>query len=115
MSQYEVAIKRGMEIMTTHGFPPTVVTRPMAGGHFGVLRFIEVFDKRNADDVKRVAALNAELCDMALEFGFIPYKTPVWVLKRHREKINANFLALLKRLKTTLDPNGILNPGKWLL
>lgn len=114
-SQWEIGVKRGMEIMMKHGFPPTVVTRPMMGGHFGVLRFITVFDKRNAEEVQRVTALNTELCDIVIDKGFIPYKTPVWVLKRHRDKINANFLALLKKIKATIDPNNIMNPGKWLL
>ena len=45
-SQLKEGVKRGMRLMEEHGFPPIVVTRPMRGGHFGVLRFIEVFDKK---------------------------------------------------------------------
>ena len=102
-----------MQLMEEHGFPPIVVTRPMQGGHFGVLRFIEVFDKNDMEQVKRVTDLNQKLSDLVIELGFFPYKTPAWVIERHRDKIDPNFLRLAGQVRNLLDPNGIMNPGKW--
>ncbi|MEK7865764.1 MAG: FAD-binding oxidoreductase [Planctomycetota bacterium] len=113
VSRWEEGIKRGMAIMEERGWPPIVVTRPMLGGHFGVLRFIELFDKKDPASVKRVAEVNQALADAVIELGFFPYKTPGWVLARHRDKIDPGFLGLLDRVRRALDPNGVLNPGKW--
>lgn len=115
LAQWEEGARRGEEILGQYGFPPAIVVRAMRRGHFGVLRFILAFDKADPEAVARVRAANAALCDMALELGFIPYKTPVWAVQRMLERLDPGFLALLKNLKTLLDPNGIMNPGKWLL
>lgn len=114
-SQWKEGINRGMKLMEEHGFPPIVVTRPMQGGHFGVLRFIEVFDKSDAEQVKRVTQLNEKISDLVIDLGFFPYKTPPWIVRRHRDKIDPNFLNLLTRVRNLLDPTGIMNPGKWPL
>ncbi len=102
-----------MNLMEEHGFPPIVVTRPMQGGHFGVLRFIAIFEKSDEERVKRITKLNEELSDLVMELGFFPYKTPPWVIRRHEDKIDKNFRQLVKRVRNLLDPNGIMNPGKW--
>lgn len=113
ISQWKEGIQRGMQLMQERGFPPIVVTRPMQGGHFGVLRFIAVFDKEDAEQRQRVKELNEALSDLVLELGFFPYKTPPWLIRRHQDKIDPTFLNLLSRVRELLDPNGIMNPGKW--
>ncbi|MBI3271317.1 MAG: FAD-binding oxidoreductase [Planctomycetes bacterium] len=112
-SQWEAGIKAGMRIMEERGFPPIVVTRPMAGGHFGVLRLITVFDKRDEAEVRRVRALNEALADLVLEKGFVPYKTPGWVVRRHAKALDPGFVRVLGAVRNALDPNRILNPGRW--
>ena len=112
-SQWQEGVNRGMHLMEEHGFPPVVVTRPMQVGHFGVLRFIGIFDKSDKDQVARVTKLNEALSDMVIELGYFPYKTPPWVVRRHRDKIDPEYLALLRRIRGSIDPEGIMNPGKW--
>lgn len=115
ISQWKAGVRRAMQLMEERGFPPIVVTRPMQGGHFGVLRFMAVFDKSDGDRVRQVSELNEALSDLVLELGFFPYKTPPWVIRRHRDKIDPNFLRLLDRVRGLLDPDAIMNPGKWPL
>jgi FAD/FMN-containing dehydrogenase len=115
LAQWEEGARRGAEILEPHGFPPAIVVRAMRGGHFGVLRFILVFDKANPEEMVRVRAANAAVCDAVLDLGFIPYKTPGWAVQRMLDRLDPGFLALLRSLKALLDPNGIMNPGKWLL
>jgi glycolate oxidase len=114
-SKWQEGVTQGMRLMEQRGFPPIVVTRPMQGGHFGVLRFMAVFDKRDTGRVQRVKELNQALCDLVMGLGFFPYKTPAWVIRRHRDKIDPGFLKLMARVRAVLDPNGIMNPGKWPL
>jgi FAD/FMN-containing dehydrogenase len=112
-SRWPEAVRACHDRMLERGWPPAVVTRAMRGGHFGVLRMIALFDKRNAAEVADVAALNRELADLAFGHGYIPYKTPRWVVDRFRDRLDPGFVALLEDVKRLLDPAGILNPGRW--
>ncbi|MBI3098602.1 MAG: FAD-binding oxidoreductase [Planctomycetes bacterium] len=113
-SQMDRGVEAGAQIMERHGFPPAIVSRPMRGGHFAVLRLLAIFDRKNAAEVERVAAMNRELVDAVLPMGFLPYKTPAWVLDRHGASIDPVFRRLVGTIQTAMDPNGILNPGRWL-
>jgi hypothetical protein len=115
MSRFERACELGIGIVERHGFPPLIVARPMKGGHFGVLRFIEVFRRRDAADRERVRTCNAELCDALLAEGFVMYKTPAWAVLRYEEHLDAGFARLLREVRGLLDPSHIMNPGRWEL
>lgn len=112
---WEKGVKQGREILTQNGFPPIVVTRPMKGGHFGVLRFIIPFNRQDVDEITMVRKTNASLCDLALDLGFIPYKAPAWAVQKLVERMDPGFLNLMRNVKAMLDPNRIMNPGRWLL
>ncbi|MCI0341332.1 MAG: FAD-binding oxidoreductase [Planctomycetales bacterium] len=113
MSRLERGSRRGLEVLAAHGFPPLLVARPMRGGHFAVLRLIEVFDRRDAAAVARVASANGALAEALLDEGFVPYKTPPAILARLRDRLDPGFAALWKRARAACDPTGVLNPGRW--
>jgi FAD/FMN-containing dehydrogenase len=113
MSRFQEATDAGCAISERHGFPPTIVARPMKGGHFGVLRFIELFDRRDPADVERVRRCHAELCDALVERGFVMYKTPAWAVERYAPRLDPGFVRLLDEVRHVLDPASILNPGRW--
>ena len=112
-SRWEEGTKLSMKIMEEHGFPPLAVARPMAQSHFGVLRLIETFDRDDPAQVTAVAKLNDAIVDALLPMGWLPYKTPPWVHAKHKEKLDPGFRDLLNRVRKVIDPNGIMNPGKW--
>lgn len=115
MSRFEPYADRGLEIMARYAAPPIIVSRPMKGGHFGVMRFIATFDKEDADQRRQMRELNGELIDAGVELGFIPYKTPPWVVSRLQQRFDPGFAQLLRRLRQTLDPEGIMAPHAWPL
>ncbi len=115
LSRFERATELGIAVVERHGFPPMIVARPMKGGHYAVLRFIEVFKRRDAADRKRVADCNTELCDVLREEGFVMYKTPAWAVSRYRDHLDPGFARLLKEAQMLLDPQSIMNPGRWAL
>jgi FAD/FMN-containing dehydrogenase len=115
MSRFERGIELGVGIVERHGFPPTIVARPMRGGHFGVLRFIQVFRRHDPADCRRVQACNAELGEALLEEGFVMYKTPGWILPHYQQRLDSGFARLVREIRSLVDPHGILNPGRWEL
>ncbi len=115
ISRWAEGVKATMAVMEKHGYPPILVSRPMRRGHFGVLRMIALFDKRDADSVARVHALNEELSDVCVKLGFWPYKTPDWVVRRHRDRLDPGYVRLVESVRDTLDPNRVMNPGRWPL
>jgi len=115
MSRFDRAADLGIDIMARHGFPPVIVSRPMKGGHFGVLRFISTFARDDAADVERVRRCNGELLDMVLDQGFIPYKTPAWAVERILPRLWPGTHELMRKIHALLDPNGVMNPGRWRL
>lgn len=114
-SRFAPGLERGLEIVERYGFPPTIVARPMRGGHFSVLRFILLFDKKVPDEVERVRSCNEELCDALLSEGFVMYKTPAWAVERYRERLDPGFVRLAGEVQALLDPERIMNPGHWML
>jgi FAD/FMN-containing dehydrogenase len=115
MSRFEAFADAGFAIMERRGMPPTLVSRPMKGAHFGVMRFITTFDKSNADERRMVREMSAELVEAGLELGFIPYKTPPWVVKRIRDRLNPAFVDVMRRVHGVIDPDNIMAPHCWPL
>ncbi len=115
MSRFEAYAEAALPIMAKHKMPPSIVSRPMKGGHFGVMRFLSTFYKDNAEERENVRAMNAALVDAGVELGFIPYKTPAWTVEQIRDRLDPGFKDLLKRVRGLLDPEGIMSPRSWPL
>ncbi len=94
------------------GFPPVLVSRPMKLGHYGVARFIQIFRKNDPEHRKLVADVNSRMAEAALDLGFIPYKPPVWAWKKFLDRMDPGYRSTMEKIKSLLDPNGIMNPGK---
>ncbi|NWF95920.1 MAG: FAD-binding oxidoreductase [Candidatus Thorarchaeota archaeon] len=106
------ALEGGRRIVEKYGFELMAFLKPMDGMHFGEFKFIIRFPK-DEDTVQRVRRCNAELLDHALSLKAIPYKTPVWSAKKLQQVADPGFVMLLRKVKEALDPNGIMNPGRW--
>jgi FAD/FMN-containing dehydrogenase len=113
MSRWLETVKRGCELQDKYEITRTCYTRIMNEGHFAGLRWMLPYDKGDPALVKRIQDLCAEQLDLVLETGYIPYKTPVWAVRRLEEMVGPDWLKLHRRVKETLDPNNIMNPGRW--
>jgi hypothetical protein len=109
---WKTVLEQGRGIVERYGFELIAFLKAMKGMHFGEFKFIFRFPK-DEDTVKRISECNAELLNLALNYGAIPYKTPVWAAKKLQERLDPNFIMLMKRIRHALDPNGIMNPGRW--
>lgn len=113
MSRWLETVKKGCDLQDKYDITRTCYTRIMNEGHFAGLRWMLPYDKGDPALVQRINDLCAEQLDLVLETGYIPYKTPVWAVRRLEEKVSNDWLALHRRIKQTLDPNNIMNPGRW--
>jgi FAD/FMN-containing dehydrogenase len=113
MSRWLETVRRGCELQDKYEITRTCYTRMMNEGHFAGLRWMLPYDKGDPALVKRIQDLCAEQLDLVLETGYIPYKTPVWAVRRLEELVGPDWLKLHRRVKALLDPNNIMNPGRW--
>ncbi len=86
-------------------------------GHFGDgnLHPTVLTDERNAEEMRRVEQALHEIFEHALQLGgTITGEHGVGLAKKAflRQQLGDASYALLKQIKRTLDPSGLLNPGK---
>ncbi|OGN99615.1 MAG: hypothetical protein A2Y58_05555 [Chloroflexi bacterium RBG_13_51_52] len=113
MSRWLETVKKGCELQDKYDITRTCYTRIMNEGHFVGLRWMLPYDKGDPALVERIKDLCAEQLELVLETGYIPYKTPVWAVRKLEEKVSPDWLKLHRRIKAALDPNNIMNPGRW--
>ena len=101
------------EISRKYGIPPTIGSRLMSGTHTVVMFFSYSFNRADPKDMENARKALHETNKLALDLGGIPWKAEVAGQQLILEKIDPNYKKLLKTLKNTLDPNGIMNPGNW--
>ena len=113
MSRWLETVKKGCELQDKYDITRTCYTRIMNEGHFAGLRWMLPYDKGDPALVKRIQDLCEEQLNLVLETGYIPYKTPVWAVRRLEELVGPDWLKLHRKVKEMLDPNNIMNPGRW--
>jgi FAD/FMN-containing dehydrogenase len=107
------AYKRGAEISKKYGIIPTLGSRLIGQTHNIVMFFSYSFNRADPDDMKNARDALHETNELALKLGGIPWKAELMGQKLILEKMDPNFKKLLKTIKTSLDPNKIMNPGNW--
>lgn len=115
LSRFDAAAYAGVGIMERNGIAPSIVSRSMKQGHFGVLRFLSTFDRSDASQIALIKKVNLELLREMTQRGFVMYKTPAWAMREMLPQMDPGFFALMTKVKRMMDPQGIFNPGKLLL
>ncbi|MHA1264395.1 MAG: FAD-binding oxidoreductase [Candidatus Helarchaeota archaeon] len=106
-------VNKAFEIIKKHNFETCLYTRFMKGGHYFAFRFLLRFDKGKEGEIERMRQLNHELFETLFEMGAFPYKTPAWAAEKIIKHCDPNWVMLMHKIKKTLDPNNIFNPGRW--
>ncbi len=113
MSKWLETVEKGCQLQDKWEISRSAYTRVMNEGHFVGLRWMLPYDKSNPDLVRRIEGLCADQLDMVLDMGFIPYKTPYWAVRKIEQRAGPEWVRLHQKIKKVLDPNNILNPGRW--
>ncbi|MFX1444454.1 MAG: FAD-binding oxidoreductase, partial [Promethearchaeota archaeon] len=113
LEQIPEAYIRGAEISKKYGIPPTLGSRLIGGTHNIVMFFSYSFNRADPKDMENARNALHETDKLALELGGIPWKAEVDGQRLMLEKMDPSYKNLLKKIRNTLDPNGIMNPGNW--
>ena len=112
-SQWPKALPKLDEIMISYGVPPSTRCTLLHGSHQGMFRCRWGYDSGNWDEIQRILEMSKKLLKVIMEHGGLMYKAPVWGAEMMLEAAHPGYRELLKRVKKMLDPNNIMNPGRW--
>jgi glycolate oxidase len=110
---FATAYRSGMEIATSQGLPYTMGARVVGFGHCMMFFFAYPFNRADEDDVNNTRRALERTNEAVLAAGGIPWKAEAPAQKQIIEKMDPGTFALMERLRSLLDPKGIMNPGNW--
>lgn len=105
------AVCRVEEIYGKHGFAP-LITLNMADDRSVEMVINLAFDRDDAARVKAAHACNDELTAAFVRDGLIPYRVGIQSMAQVVDKADP-FWQTVRDLKGSLDPNGIIAPGRY--
>lgn len=113
LEKVPTAYKKATEISRKYGIPPTIGSRLMSGTHTVVVFFSYSFNRADEKDMENARNALHDTNKLALELGGIPWKVELEGQKLVMEHMDDNYKNLLRLIKNSIDPKGIMNPGNW--
>jgi len=107
------AWRRGMEIAHKCGLLYQLGIQLLPNGHSIMFAFSYSFNRADEEDVERARKALDDTNRLTLDLGGVIWKGEVPAQKLMLEKMDSNTRQLIRRVKKSLDPNGIMNPGNW--
>jgi glycolate oxidase len=107
------AWKKGIEIAHKYGILYSVGAQVLTGGHSVMFAFNYSFNRADEEDAERVRKAIAESDRLTLDLGGMVWRPEVAAQRLMMKKMDPNTAELIRKVKKTLDPNGIMNPGNW--
>jgi glycolate oxidase len=106
------AWNRGIEIAHKYGMVCSYVHQVLQGPSI-MFGFNYSFNRADEEDRERTRKAVDEANRVTFALGGIVWKGEVEAQKLAMEKMDPTTAELIKKVKTLLDPQGIMNPGNW--
>jgi len=106
------AWKKGIEISHKYGMVCSYVHQVLTC-HSIMFGFNYSFNRADPVDIENTRKAIEESNRITLELGGMVWKGEVGAQKLMMQKMDPNTVKLVQKVKKTLDPNGIMNPGNW--
>ncbi len=113
VTAYAECYRKGVEISARHDIPYTVVGRVIGASHSMMFAWSYAFNRADPVTVRHAKEALHETDDLVPGLGGTIWKPAVYGQQLVMDNMDKNTLQLMKKLKNTLDPNGIMNPGNW--
>lgn len=113
VSAYPECYRRGAAISARHDIPYTVLGRVIGAAHGMMFSWSYAFNRADDRSVQHARDALHETDDLVMELGGTIWKPAVFGQKLLLERMDPNTRQMMKKVKTMLDPNGIMNPGNW--
>ena len=107
------AWQSGIEIAHKHAMLYQFGIQLLPNGHSVMLAYSYSFNRADAEDIERARQALDDTNRLTLELGGVVWKPELSAQKLILAKMDANTRQLIDRIKKTLDPNDIMNPGNW--
>jgi glycolate oxidase len=107
------AWRKALKIAHKHKMSYSFGHQLLSNGHGIMFGPVYSFNRADAEDVERARKALDDSNKLALDLGGVVWKPELPAQKLILEKMAPNTRELIKRIKKTLDPNGIMNPGNW--
>jgi FAD/FMN-containing dehydrogenase len=107
------AWQSGIEIAHKYDLLYQMGIQLLPGGHSVMLAYSYSFNRAIEEEAKRTRGVLDETNRLTLELGGVVWKPELPAQKQILERMDANTRKLMDRIKKTLDPNNIMNPGNW--
>ncbi|MBI4258785.1 MAG: FAD-binding oxidoreductase [Thaumarchaeota archaeon] len=112
ISKWSIAMSRVQKVCWSFGWTPEFRLEVFRGSRYGSLMTYLKFDKGDRDDLRTVRQLVHRIVEIYVNNGGLVWKAPPWAWNLQIRKSSHGFSKLLTKVKQTMDPNGIMNPGR---
>ncbi len=113
IEHFPKAYRAGLEIAEKYNVSYSLGARIIGAGHSMMFFFAYAFNRADAEDVKRASDALEATNTAALAMGGIPWKAEQPAQQQIIDQMDPETFALMGRIRSVLDPNGIMNPGNW--
>jgi len=103
----------GIEIAHKYAFMYQLGIQLLPNSHSVMLAYSYPFNRAKEEEAERARSALDDTNRLTLELGGVVWKPELPAQKLILERMDANTRQLIDRIKKTLDPNNILNPGNW--
>jgi len=107
------AWRKALEIARKYNMPYSYGCQLLSNGHSVMFGPVYAFNRADEEDMEIARKALDDSNRLGVELGGIIWKPEVPAQKIMLERMDPNTRELMKRIKKTLDPNGIMNPGNW--
>jgi glycolate oxidase len=103
----------GLDVAERVGVSYSMGCRVVGVNHSMMFFYAYAFNRADPDDVDRAQQALEETNQRVVALGGVPWKAEAPAQQEIIDRMDPAMFAMMRRIRSVLDPNGIMNPGNW--